>query len=156
MNTPTSLFLIAAVSSSLLGIAACSSDDTGGSTGSGGGTSGTASTSATTGTASTTATTGTGPTGATCESTCAKSIALACPSGEHDQAACVASCDGQQASCSAMAAEFQAYLDCIQNTSMVCGEFTDAPSSPDCVAQGLAIFQCASMGAGGGGGAGGN
>ncbi|MFT3764170.1 MAG: hypothetical protein QM820_01415 [Minicystis sp.] len=86
---------------------------------------------------------GSGDTG-TCESTCSKSIALNCASGEHDQAACVASCQMQQASCAAQADAFQDYLDCIQSTDMVCGDTTQAPSSPDCLAQGLMILGCAS------------
>jgi hypothetical protein len=94
--------------------------------------------------------------GGTCASTCAKSIALSCPSGEHDQAACEASCAMQKSACSSQAAAFQAYLDCIETTPMECGSATGAPSSPQCVSQGLAIFQCALDGMGGGGAGGGS
>jgi hypothetical protein len=81
-----------------------------------------------------------------------------CASGEHDQAACEASCEKQKAACSGQAAAFQAYLDCIETTPMECGSATGAPSSPQCVSQGLAIFQCAAggMGDGVGGGDGGS
>ena len=86
---------------------------------------------------------GSQPGGATCASTCKKSIALACPAGVHDQGTCEASCEKQQTSCAAMAATFQTYLDCIQSKPIECGSFTDAPSSPDCVSQGLATLVCA-------------
>ncbi|MEI9952394.1 MAG: hypothetical protein WDO74_26280 [Pseudomonadota bacterium] len=94
--------------------------------------------------------------GATCASTCQKSIALACPAGLHDQAACEASCKQQQTACASMATTFQTYLDCIQSKPIECGSFSDAPSSPDCLAQGLAIFSCALTGDGGAGGEGGS
>lgn len=135
--------LLVACLAALAALAACSDDGGGGSaggtTGAGGGFSKTG----------------------TCDSTCAKSIALNCPQGEHDQAACVASCEGQESSCQAagQGATFQTYLDCIESTPMECGGNTQAPSSPQCVSQGLAIFQCAlsaTTGSGGGGGAGGN
>ncbi len=56
----------------------------------------------------------------TCASTCAQSIALACPQGEHDQAACEASCNSQRSACSSqkLDAAFQTYLDCIQSHPM--------------------------------------
>ncbi len=140
------LFAALVILASAAAFTACSDDGGGGGSTSSGGT--------TTG--------GFAQTG-TCESTCTKSIALGCSGGEHDQAACVASCDGQEASCSTagQGAAFQTYLDCIESTPMECGSTTDAPSSPQCVSQGLAIFACAlntgTGGAGGGtGGAGGN
>lgn len=97
--------------------------------------------------------------GGTCASTCAKSIALGCTSGEHDQAACEASCAKQQSSCASagMTTTFQTYLDCIEAHPMECGSATGSPSSPDCLQQGLAIFACAAgSGGSGGGGSGGS
>lgn len=92
--------------------------------------------------------------GATCASTCKKSIALQCPQGEHDQAACEASCAKQESSCDSAGAssEFQTYLDCVQSSAMECGSTTNAPSSPECMQQGLVLITCvAGMDAGGGG-----
>lgn len=86
--------------------------------------------------------------GATCQSTCEKSTALNCPA-DPTLAACVASCNGQKASCSAEAAAFQTYLDCIQTTAMSCGSTTQQASAPACVSQGLAIFACVLNGADG-------
>jgi hypothetical protein len=79
-----------------------------------------------------------------CESTCAASIALGCPAGEHDQASCVASCAGQQATCvsGGHASIFQAYLDCVESTPMSCGTTTQAPTSEQCVQEGLATRVC--------------
>ena len=92
----------------------------------------------------------------TCASTCKKSIALNCSAGEKDQAACEASCAKQQNNCNAKGQgnTFQTYLDCIESNPMECGSTTQAPSSPACVQQGLAIFACAlsSSGDAGGGG----
>lgn len=137
MTTPT--LALAAV---LAALAACSGDGDGGST-AGGTTGGAGGGFAQTG---------------TCASTCAKSIALGCPAGEHDQAACEASCESQQSSCDAagQGATFQTYLDCIESTPMECGSTTMSPSSPECVQQGLAIFACAYGGTTGSGGAGGH
>ena len=121
-------FLFVGMACSLL--FACKGDGGGGGGGAGG---------------SSNASTGSGNTETgTCDSTCAKSIALGCPNGEHDQAACVASCEMQKASCSGQAADFQAFLDCVQSTPMKCGDTTQSPTSEECVAQGLMIFQCAS------------
>ncbi|MDI1483576.1 hypothetical protein [Polyangium sp. y55x31] len=95
-----------------------------------------------------------------CVQTCQKSIALGCPEGEHDQAACEASCARQQANCADQAAAFEEYLDCVLATPMECGATTQAPSSPQCLAQGLAVLVCSlggtasSSGSGGGGGSG--
>lgn len=115
-------FLALCFVSLVFALPACKEENAGGGGGSGGG--------------------GSGETG-TCESTCKKSIALGCMNGEHDQTACVASCKKQESSCSAtMAAEFQAYLDCIESTPMECGSSTGAPSSPDCLSQGLMVLAC--------------
>ncbi len=80
----------------------------------------------------------------TCQSTCTKSIALNCPNGEHSMTACVASCNSQQTSCNSrsMGTQFQTYLDCIESTPMTCGSTTQAPTSAQCVSQGLAVLQC--------------
>ena len=84
----------------------------------------------------------------TCASTCTKSIALGCPNGEHDQTACVASCNRQQSSCNSkgMTTQFQTYLDCIQSTPMTCGTTSGSPTSAQCVSQGLAVVQCSLAG----------
>ncbi len=89
----------------------------------------------------------TGQTG-TCESTCETSIALGCPSGEHDQTNCVASCAAQQATCesSGYASIFQAYLDCIESNPMTCGSTTQTPTSEACVNEGLATLACSAGG----------
>lgn len=88
--------------------------------------------------------TGTSNATGTCQSTCTKSIALGCPEGEHDQASCVSSCQGQQASCVAanQASTFQTYLDCIESNPMTCGTASHTPTSEACVKEGLATFAC--------------
>lgn len=89
-----------------------------------------------------------------CASTCKKSIALNCSSGEHDQAACEQSCAQQKSGCDSanLASTFQKYLDCVEGSAMECGSTTQAPSSPGCVQEGLATLACAVGGKGDAGG----
>lgn len=80
--------------------------------------------------------------GATCQSTCEKSVALACPNEQYgDVATCVTQCEEQIAGC-ASPSIVQDYLDCVQTTPMECGSTLGTASSPQCVQQGLAYWAC--------------
>lgn len=83
-----------------------------------------------------------GSVGATCASTCERAAALGCPGETYaDAAECTTQCEDQIAGCDDPNV-VRSYLDCVQTTTMECGETTQTASSPECVAQGLAYFAC--------------
>lgn len=78
----------------------------------------------------------------TCASTCARSVALACPNESFkDQATCEAQCNEQTALCDDKSV-VSAYLDCIQAAEMYCGTNTGTASSSECLQEGLMFFAC--------------
>lgn len=81
-------------------------------------------------------------TAATCEQSCTKAVALACPQEAFsDVDTCVAECEAQIALCSNQDIIDQ-YLGCAVATEMTCGDTTQTATSAECVGQGLAFFAC--------------
>lgn len=79
---------------------------------------------------------------ATCQESCAKTVALACPfEAFTDVDTCVTQCENQIADCDNQDIIDQ-YLGCAVATEMACGDSSGTATSAECVGQGLTFFAC--------------